>query len=313
MARNILFGWALALGACGTQVEPVQWEFHREPPIVVATSEQRLAGPVASMPAPANNLGMSYLGMCHPLWPCRESIQVFDGVPVVRFGWLARTFGDACPCVERLLSRDERPKQFRVHIANGPCLRNQRCGPYEIFAGETVASASRKIERRDRVLLGKFRATMQRTAQQIKAARGPVECFVSPCLECDLSDDARRVLFTMAAEIFPSCRLVDSVFRPRCLKGLICERHGADAPLSPPCIADLDGEPASQVDVRAFARRFRRCITAHCWTEKFNLLDFSRPGFQDPRRRTTPPRREDFRQCSPHLRPRRLAEAQEAP
>lgn len=290
------------------------WEFHRDPPVVVALANFGV-NPIAEavttappQPTPeVNKLGLSLLGICHPKWPCEETVRAFRGVEVLRFGWLAHTFGERCPCAERLL-QDSRPKQVRVHIANGPCLRNRRCGPYEPFAGETVSSASRKVEQRDPVLMGKFREIMKRTAAQLKRARGgPVECYVSPCLECDLSDPARKALLAMAGEHFPQCKLVDSVFRPRCLRGVVCERHGSKATLRRPCIADTDGEPAAKIDVRAYAKRYRACEAAHLWDFKFNLLDHHSPVFQDPRARTTAPNAAYFEQFARYLRPGGLA------
>jgi hypothetical protein len=252
--------------------------------------------------ADGENLGLSMLGLCHKLWPCQESLQAFKGLPRIQTGWLMQTFADDCRCGRKLLS-DPRPKVVRIHIANGPCLRNRRCGQYEIFAGETVASADRKVRKKDERLLSRFKVVLAKTKALLQNAQGELKCYVSPCLECDLSDRARQVLFGLASEYLPGCRQVDSVFSQRCLPGKVCEKHGEKPSLNAPCIADLDGVDYQKADVIGFAERFKHCEMAHLWALKLNLIDPHGTSFIDPRKRTTIPNRNYFEAMARYIRP----------
>ena len=232
--------------------------------------------------ASGQQVGLSYLGMCHPGWPCESSMRAFDGQDVIRVGWLEKTFSPGCACANRLLA-DPRPKEIRVHLTNSPCLRNRRCGPYEVFAGETVRSAENKLIRGNRALIFKFKVVARKLAWRLERATG-VTCYVSPCLECDLNDQARRILHRITASILPQCVLVDSVYRRRCLKGKVCEVHGPDPRLSAPCIADLDGIPLEQVSVPQYLSDTRQCAVSYLWTGRMNCLTAG-ASFIDPRKR----------------------------
>ena len=124
---------------------------------------------------------LSYLGLCQKSWPCEKSLSAFKGQSVIRTGWLERTFGSKCPCAERLLN-DRRPKEIRVHLSNGPCLRNKRCGPYEVFYGETIATANRKVKAGDKKLLDKFVAVAKQLDGRLAKSKGELTCYVSPML-----------------------------------------------------------------------------------------------------------------------------------
>jgi hypothetical protein len=88
--------------------------------------------------------GLSYLGLCAKGWNCKGTIQSFHRVDSITTGWLENTFSRDCRCGERIL-RQDKPVTLRVHLTNSPCLRNNRCGSYEVFAGETVAVQPEKF------------------------------------------------------------------------------------------------------------------------------------------------------------------------
>lgn len=224
-------------------------------------------------------VGQSYLGMCHPTWPCKVSLQQLTHLNT---GWLEHTFGEACPCADRLL-RSRKPKIVRVHLLNGPCLRNKRCGRYEAFHGMSIAKANRLVAREDPKLLAKITAIMQRASKRIAKARAPVTCFVSACLECDLGYEQRLYLAKMAASFFPQCNIVDNPVRGRCLSGYVCEKHGPDPKLKAPCIADLDGVPLESVDVKKYLENTKQCAVRYLWTYAYNCI--SGDKFVDPRER----------------------------
>lgn len=247
--------------------------------------------------------GLSYLGMCHQLWPCQASMKAFDGLPVIRTGWLMQTFADDCRCAATLL-QDPRPKEIRVHIANWTCARNQRCGQYEIFAGLTTQQADRKVREKDPALLKKFQAVLEKTQRLLQNARGGLKLYVSPCLECDLSDASRKILLDLTAKAFPHATLVDSVFRPQCLPNVVCEKHG-DAPsgLRSPCGVDTDGIDFQKIDVPKYFERYQHCDYSHLWMLRFNLNDPHITNFIDPRKRITAPTSKHFEVAAAYIRP----------
>jgi hypothetical protein len=225
-------------------------------------------------------VGQSYLAMCHPKWPCKASISV-SKTPLVT-GWLENTFAKDCPCADRLL-RSRKSKIVRVHLLNGPCLRNQRCGRYEAFYGMSIAKADRLVAKRDERLLARISAIMERASVRLSKAKNLVKCYVSACLECDLRHEQRRFLAEMAASYFPQCVIVDNPVRGRCLPGYICEKHGPDPKLKAPCIADLDGVAAEDIDVKQYLERTRQCELRYLWTHAYNCI--SGDKFVDPRKR----------------------------
>lgn len=236
---------------------------------------------------------MSYLAMCQRNWPCDASIKAFNELPVLRFGWLEKTFGDRCPCVDRLL-QDERPKEVRVHIANGPCLRNRRCGRYELFHGHTIASAQRDIKRNNSRIIPKYLKVLDRLRKRLQKSRGPLTCYVSPVLESDFDEQARAILHSATASNLPSCTLVDNPLRGKCIRGTICERHGPNPGLTPPCIADLDGIDASKVSVPKFLRQTKACDMSFIWALGLNCNSHHSQTFIDPRERNCAQTRADI-------------------
>jgi hypothetical protein len=235
------------------------------------------------------NLAASYLGMCNKTWPCEQSLSVFKNSPVMRFGWLHKTFGDQCSCVNRALT-DPKPKEFRVHAANGTCFpeRGRRCGSYEPFAGESIASADKKLREKNDALLGKLQRSFADLAEKLKAAKAPYRCWASPVLESPFSNAARQVTLDLALRYFPQCAIVDNPIPPqRCIPGYVCEKHGDKPALKAPCIADLDGIDMAKIDIPAYAARYRYCDLNNLWGGKMNVLDDHKPGFIDPRERVS--------------------------
>jgi hypothetical protein len=226
----------------------------------------------------------SYLAMCQKNWPCSASIEAFNELPVLRFGWLEKTFGDRCPCVDKLL-QNERPKEVRVHIANGPCLRNQRCGRYELFAGHTIASAQRDIKRKKSRILPKYLRIVRRLQARLSKSRGPLTCYVSPVLESDFDGQTRAILHSATAPYLPGCTLVDNPLRGKCIRGAVCERHGPNPGLTPPCIADLDGIDASTISVPEYLRQTKACDMSFIWSLGLNCNSHHSQTFIDPRKR----------------------------
>ncbi len=228
-------------------------------------------------------VGLSHIALCHKDWRCEASVRPFRGHDTIRLGWLAGpTFGERCRCADYVLSR-KKPKAIRVHIANGPCLRNRRCGTYEIFHSRSGRWFDAKIRQQHPRWIKRFDRWTRRVANKIARARGELECFVSPVLESDFGVRASRVLLNRVRELIPQCVAVDSPHRRGCVRGEVCERHGLKLELLEPCIVDMDGDEGSAVNVKRWVHENSSCEMIFLWRQSFNCLA---PGsFIDPRAR----------------------------
>lgn len=236
----------------------------------------------------AGSLGASYLGMCHKDWPCSKSLKVLEGLEVKRIGWLHMTFGDPkCPCAQRFLELEGR-KEIRVHLTNGTCFRERGrvCGPQEPFRGISISQASKRLEGNNPQLIRRLKSSWERLRPTLEKAKAEgAKVFLSPCLECPLSQRARMRMITLAREMFPETTLVDSVITQRCLRGTVCEKHGAAPKVKSPCILDTDGVDFRDIDLSLFASRARNCEMGFLWSRGMNLLPEGSKGFVDPRKR----------------------------
>lgn len=228
--------------------------------------------------------GASYLGLCSATTDCDALMQTWDGQKTIVIGWLENTFGESCPCADRIL-QDPRYKIVRVHLVNGTCFpeRGRTCGSYEVFAGETAKSASRKIEQHNFELLERFRLLAKSTHERLKDAAMPTTCYVSPCLECDLTYEARKILLDLASSYFPYCTIVDNPLHGPIVAGYVGEYHGNAPSVVEPCIADLDGVDGREADVERFNVVTNACSVQYYWEKGFNCLQPG--GFVDPRSR----------------------------
>jgi hypothetical protein len=244
--------------------------------------DEEAYAPTASL---AGRVGLSVIGLLSPHYQCDEVVRAFGEAPIV-FGYLERTFGDDRRCLDRLLDHP-RFAAVRVHLFNGPCVRNRRCGAYEVLAGETAESLDRKLASGDSALLGKLRAEMER----VKAALAPhvrqgKRYAMSGILEHDVKSatGARRVM-DMARAVFGPLgfRMVNNPHTGAAEVGQrITERHGDRPSLAAPCIADLDGTEVSRFD--EYANRYRHCAMVLGWNNEMNCLADGEP-FSDPRSR----------------------------
>jgi len=220
--------------------------------------------------------GASYIGICNPNFPCERAIQ-----GIKNLGYLADAFGHRCQCVQEFL-KTPGPKYLRVHLANGTCFpeRRRKCGRKDVFYRESLKSAESKILRKDRSILRAYEASILRTKRLLSSADEETTIRYSLVLEAPFSNRARLRLLEIAKRHLPEESLVDSVLSQRCLKGLICERHGDSMRYSPGqrCISDTDGIPISEADLERFEQRSAQCETLFYWSTGFNLLPYGYSG-----------------------------------
>ena len=229
----------------------------------------------------AHAQGASYLGLCHKDFDCTAVERTWRDSGIIFTGWLENTFGASCKCGDRLL-RSHKQKVIRVHLVNSPCMRNKRCGRYEVLYRETAASASRKVLRNDIRFYRKFNTVLTRFKKRIEQANDGLLCYLSPCLECDLNVKARKKLLNLVRLAVPECIPVDSPLRGSCVSGAVCERHGESPMVSGACITDLDGVDGSKIDLARFVRLSKKCDISYYWEPWMNC---NRGSFIDPRKR----------------------------
>lgn len=236
---------------------------------------------LVSLWTPQATAAPSLLALCHKDWNCTATVKLYKGLEPLEIGWLEKTFAPDCKCADRLL-KERRDKVVRVHLINSPCMRNKRCGRYEVLWGYNKASASRAVHIPKSRLNRRFNRVVEAAAKRLAKARGNLTCFVAPCLECDLNGRARRALADRVSVAMPSCVLVDNPYRQHCLEGNVCESHGSNPKAVAPCIVDMDGTDGAALDVNKWARRSRNCELRYYWEPWMNC---SRGTFIDPRQR----------------------------
>ncbi|MFN4894200.1 MAG: hypothetical protein ACK5HO_00265 [Pseudomonadota bacterium] len=237
--------------------------------------------------------GASYIGICNPSFPCSRALRALDAAPVKAIGYLADAFGYKCECVRKFLQANG-PKYVRVHFANGTCFpeRGRVCSRFDVFRKRTLKATEREILQKNERTLARYRASVERTVKILAAADSQTQVRYSLCLECPLSNKARRVLLQEALKFVPQEQVVDSVLTQKCLKGLICEKHGESPKFLPGqrCIGDTDGVSFLGTDIRQFKAATSQCEARFYWAYGFNLLDPSyRGAFIAPYRRKEQP------------------------
>lgn len=225
----------------------------------------------------------SLLGICHPKFDCNAVNKLYDGQETIVLSWLENTFGNECKCLAKPLN-DSKPKVIRTHLIQSPCMRNKRCGRYEALWGYTAASASRAALNPKSRLRRRFETILSNFKRRIEGKE--LTCYVSPCLECDLYEPARRVLANIVSAAVPTCNIVDNPYRRRCLSGYTCEKHGVNPNLSKPCIIDLDGIDGKNVDLKSWVAKYKHCDLQFYWELWMNCIPL-KDGVQfvDPRKR----------------------------
>jgi hypothetical protein len=220
--------------------------------------------------------GASYIGICNPNFPCKKALQNVSAV-----GYLADSFGHRCQCVQRFLTNPGM-KYLRVHLSNGTCFpeRNRRCGKYDVFRGETLETAEQKLIKKDPKLLGRFEASILRTKRLLALSDANTTIRYSLSMEAPFSNKARLSLLEIAKKHLPEEALVDSVLSQRCLKGLICEKHGDSMRYAATqrCISDTDGLSLFDADIDKLRNRSKQCEAIFYWSMGFNLLKYGHKG-----------------------------------
>ena len=250
----------------------------------------------------SDNGGSAEYGMLSSKWPCQEARDSENraGLKSLRKSILWNTFGTDTKCLEEYLN-DDRLKLLEIHLINEVCQRNNNCGPYEFLYGIDKKSYESKLEEKDPALFQKVKNYIMRPSELIdRKLKAHTACFISPGLESNLSKSAMRNLISIIKPAFQKCRFVwnpvDSNSDATPIRNTVYESHGSAPALTPPCIANLDGEDIhfeerpsalqNKIDASALARYFDRnqdCNAAFLWVAEFNGIESEK--FIDPRER----------------------------
>lgn len=238
--------------------------------------------------------GQDYLAAQLPAFKIGNAAAIPTGSAV---GSLDTTFGSSLEPIRTLLNI-VKPSYYRVHLINGPCIRNRNCGKYEIGYGYSKENFSKALESRNPKILGYLK---QRTLAYKNLSLGfPTTGFlVSPVLEHNLSGKAFAVAADAVKSVWPEVQLVNSPMAAgpaaRYL-GAWIERHGSQ-PQRDADIVSTDGASADQIDMAAFLKRTSQAKIVMVWTGSYNCRV---PEWQDPRIRKACPTASTM-ELMPHL------------
>ena len=125
-----------------------------------------------------------------------------------------------------------------------------------------------------------YEASILRTKKLLSGADAETTIRYSLTLEAPFSNRARQRLLEVAKRHLPEVSLVDSVLSQRCLKGLICERHGDSMSYLPGqrCISDTDGITLFEANLERLRSRSQSCEAIFYWSTGFNLLPYGYSG-----------------------------------
>ena len=234
-------------------------------------------------------IGQDYLALQSKYFAKQGAMQFLAG-PVAT-GNLDNTFSSDTAPVATLLSVVQ-PKFHRVHLIDGPCIRNNNCGPYEIGKGFNKVTFSQALERGNPKIISYLKA--RALEYKVLSDRFPgVQFLVSPELEHDLSIKAFRNAADAVLSVWPNAQLVncpDGGVAIERYKNALIERHGS-APQRDADVVSLDGADATDIDIAAFLKRTSGAKVVFLWTAGYNCRT---QLWEDPRARQNCPSNSTF-------------------
>jgi hypothetical protein len=224
--------------------------------------------------------GYDLLALQHPTFPTQKILAEIPNGSAL--GVLLDTFGDDRSRISEALNSGKF-SYFRIHLANGPGLRNKQLGDYENLAGLNVRSFQKKILSDDKELLASF-VERAKFVNDLANQFPKIKCFISPVLEHNLSAEAFSKLAALVHETAPTCLIVDNPVNGwsyQLQNDQILEVHGTENPPSGQYIASQDGDFG---ETKNFLDLHNKAFIKFIWKGGYNCRA---PGkFIDPRQRT---------------------------
>ncbi|MCX5789604.1 MAG: hypothetical protein NTX64_14030 [Elusimicrobia bacterium] len=213
----------------------------------------------------AGNLGISLMGVQSAHFNCDAALAAFGDGPI-RFGYLETSFGSSRECLNRLFASPNF-QAVRVHLWNGPCVRNGSCDSSEVLHGETEASLNAKLKANNKALVDKLTNDAQRVHDYLATQlRSGSQCYVSGILEHDLSGEAAKNLTALLKPIFSGLCTLDNSPDGAGARGVgapVEEWHTATPGVHGRCIVDSDGNEWAENP--AFSVQYASCDLALMW------------------------------------------------
>jgi hypothetical protein len=236
--------------------------------------------------------GRGPYALLDPKFNCSAFTSSVQGVTSYSMSVLWLTFGTDTTCLQSLLNTNA-ISLFELHLINGPCIRDKRCGTYEPFYGYTIKSLEDAVKKKDATVQAIFQNTAQQASQAIlPLLPSTTACYINPVLETNLSRESSVTVQEWVRPYFNNrCKFVWNPVGPNPgapIEGAsVSEGHG----LTPTfvdnnCIANTDGQMYSTVsDWKAYFAKYSNCVAAMAWTFNDNCM-VPNQGFVDPRQRT---------------------------
>jgi hypothetical protein len=209
----------------------------------------------------------------------------------ISFLW--NSFGNSYSCLDSELN-NPKVNLVEVHLVNGPCIRDKRCGSYEYFSTYTTTTLAQGISNSDPSVIAEFKnAATNLATYLLPKLREGVSCYINPVLENNLSEEQLSTVVSWISPIFQNrCSFV---WNPEGAEpGLpatgttISEGHGANPSfVNNQCFANPDGATITTLSqwTSYLSKYGSSCVQAFTWTPNDNCLTPNAP-FLDPRSRT---------------------------
>jgi hypothetical protein len=255
------------------------------------------------------NVGRGVFSLTSPTFNCKEFLKSVRRLPVLHIATLYNTFGNDFKCWDKLAA-DPRLQTVELNLINEPGHRNRRLGKYEFLHGiESPAEYDKLLRAGNPRLKARFVRYVQLAKRKVDSLPANVQCLINPGLESNVSSKAGEVLMEWTKEQFPRCRMVwnplsATTKSTKLIKGAdLVEGHGPTPPLTPACIANLDGtdisfpqrqSPLTEDNIESgsplmqyIATYANRCELVFLWTVEDNCNFTTK--FIDPRARNCKP------------------------
>lgn len=277
--KHILLGLLLLTG-CSKAIAPTVLAIDLESPVTPRIQ--------------AANIGQDYLALQQKNFSVKEAIKY--ALPNTPVGLLDWTFGTSLEPLRSLLASSTPPSLVRVHLINAVCVRNRNCFPYEPAYGLSIQGL-------DTALRNKNSSVTKHLKARTKVYRDLAERFpntkflVSPLLEHNASSAAFRSAANSVLSVWPTVQLVNSAMEcnGERYKGAYRECHG-DVIKGQAEINSLDGEDATDINMPKFVKATASQVVRFIWSRVYNCRNNG--PFQDPRKRTSCPKPNNFKLLS---------------
>jgi hypothetical protein len=227
------------------------------------------------------SIGLDHLALLSPNYPESDVVQALAKYPAVGFLW--RSFGTDLTKVERILDTGK-VKILRVHLLNGPGLRNGQLAEYESLYGMKLKDFKSALRSNNPKILKLIETESKDVCEYLAKKYPQVKVLCSPVLEHNLDKEEFFIVSKAATLGSPSSVIIDNPVKASASNlDSTDELHGY--PKTAVEIISLDGsEPIAGETPESYAERYPQSKTVFWWTWSMNCR---RPGkFIPPRERS---------------------------